>query len=117
MNFYIGFPSFLHLLTCFHFLGSAVAILCYDPDKSVEDPTKVCGMGCPHILTPLNEFFLTMPNKTRFTRMDLGIRFQVSQSTVSRIVIAWINLLYVKFKEVPIWPLQEAVHIQQLDVL
>ena len=60
VNFYTGFPSFLHLLTCFHFLGSAVAVLCYDPDKSVEDPSKVSRIGRPHILTPLNEFFLTL---------------------------------------------------------
>ena len=35
---------------------------------------------------------------------DLALRFQVSQPSVSRIVTTWINLLYVKFKEVPIWP-------------
>ena len=111
VNFYTGFPSFLHLLTCFHFLGPAVATLCYDPDKSVEDPTKVCGMGRPHILTPLNEFFLTLCRiRLGLLEQDLAIRFQVSQPTVSRIVMGWINLLYVKFKEVPIWPSREAVN-------
>ena len=99
MNFYTGFPSFLHLLTCFHFLGPAVTVLSYDPDKSVEDPTKVCGVGHPHIFTPLNEFFLTL----YCLRLSLLDRiFQVSQPTVSRIVMAWINFLFVKFKEVPI---------------
>lgn len=33
---------------------------------------------------------------------DLAFRFQVSQPTVSRIFITWVNFLYVKFKEVPI---------------
>ena len=111
VNFYTGFPSFSHLLTCFHFLGPAVAILCYDPDKSVEDPTKVCRIGRPHILTPLNEFFLTLCRiRLGLLEQDLAIRFQVSQPTVSRIVMAWINLLHVKFKEVPIWPSREAVN-------
>ena len=106
VNFYTGFSLFLYLLTCFHFLGPAVATLCYNPDKSVEDPTKVCGMGCPHILTPSMIFSDFMPNKTRFTRTG----FSYSFSSLSRIVMGWINLLYVKFKEVPIWPSREAVN-------
>ena len=36
--------------------------------------------------------------------------FQMSQSTVARIFIAWINLLFVKFKEIPIWLSQETVN-------
>ena len=77
----------------------------------MEDPTKVCGMGRPHILTPLNEFFLTLCRiRLGLLEQDLAIRFQVSQPTVSRIVMGWINLLYVKFKEVPIWPSREAVN-------
>jgi len=34
---------------------------------------------------------------------DLADRFYVSPSTVSRIFITWINLMYVKFKELPMW--------------
>ena len=36
--------------------------------------------------------------------------FQVSQPTVARIFIAWINFLFVKFKEIPIWPSWKAVN-------
>ena len=57
VNFYTGFPSFLHLLACFEFLGPAVAILPYDPTRCIENPTKACNSGQHHILTPLNEFF------------------------------------------------------------
>jgi len=111
VNFYTGFPSFLHLLICFRFLGPAVTALSYDPDKTVEDPTKVCGMGRHHILTPVNEFFLTLCRlRLGLLEQDLAYRFQVSQPTVSRIVMAWINLLFVKFKEVPIWPSREAIN-------
>ena len=39
---------------------------------------------------------------------DLAYRFDISQSTVSRIIIAWINFLYVKFKEI-LWPPKELV--------
>lgn len=34
---------------------------------------------------------------------DLGHRFAISQATVSRILTTWINLLYLQFKQVPIW--------------
>ena len=36
--------------------------------------------------------------------LDLVYRFQVSQATVSRIFNAWINFMYCKFSELPIWP-------------
>lgn len=35
--------------------------------------------------------------------------FQVSQSTVSRIIITWINYLYFQLKEINIWPSQEII--------
>ena len=34
---------------------------------------------------------------------DLAYRFQVSQTTVSRVCSTWINFCYSKFKEIPIW--------------
>ena len=40
---------------------------------------------------------------------DLAHRFGVSQSTVSRITCTWINFLYLKLKELPLWPLKELV--------
>ena len=56
VNFYTGFSSFLHLLACFEFLGTAVAVLSYDPSKCIENPSKACTLGRHHILTPLNDF-------------------------------------------------------------
>ena len=35
---------------------------------------------------------------------DIAYRFRVSQSTISRIAITWINLLYLQFKQIPLWP-------------
>lgn len=40
---------------------------------------------------------------------DLAHRFEVSQSTVSRIINTWINFLYEEFKEIPLWPPKELV--------
>jgi len=100
----------LHLITCFQFLGPAVAVLSYDPSKVIKDATKACALGNPHILTPLNEFFLMLCRlKLGLPEQDLAFHFHVSQPTVSRIFITWINFLFVKFKEVPIWPCRQTV--------
>ena len=42
--------------------------------------------------------------------MDLALRFQISQSTVSRILITWIYFLYIRFKEMPLWPSKQQVN-------
>ena len=57
IQFYTGFPSYMCLMICYHFLGPAVAALFYYE--------KSCGkeasfMGCHRSLTPINEFFLTL---------------------------------------------------------
>ena len=58
----------------------------------------------------LNEFFLILCRlKLGLSEQDLAFLFQVSQPTVSRIFITWINFLFVKFKEVPSWPSQQTV--------
>ena len=35
---------------------------------------------------------------------DLGVRFNISTSTVSRITLTWANFLYTMLGQVPIWP-------------
>ena len=59
--------------------------------------------GASRALTHLNEFFLIMCRlRLGLLELDLAYRFQISQSTVSRICVTWINLLFVKFKEIPL---------------
>jgi len=103
VNFYTGFSSFLHLLVCFEFLGPVVGILFYNPSKCIENSSKACSLGQHHILTPLNEFFLTLCClRLSLLEQDLVFCFQVLQTTLERIFIAWIFFLFVKFKEIPI---------------
>ena len=35
--------------------------------------------------------------------------YGISQATVSRIVITWLNVLYLRFKGIPLWPLREMI--------
>ena len=105
--FYTGFPSYILLLTCFNFLGPAAMVLCYDK-KSVDPEAGFVGRH--RALTPMNEFFLTLCClRLALKEQDLAYRFQISQSTVSRIITTWLNFMFYKFKEVPIWQSRQAI--------
>ena len=98
LHFYTGFLSFQMLMVCFNFLGTATSKLSYGDQQKL---TK----GKPHKLTPLNEFFLMLVRlRLGLYEQDIAYRFQVSQTTVSRICSTWINFCYCKFKELSIWP-------------
>ena len=50
------------------------------------------------------QFFLVMVQlRLGLNVEDLADRFYINPSTVSRIFTTWINLMYVKFKELPMW--------------
>ena len=105
--FYTGFPSYILLLTCLNFFGLAAMVLCYDK-KSVDPEAGFVGRH--RALTPMNEFFLTRCRlRLALKEQDLAYRFQISQSTVSRIITTWLNFMLYKFKEVPIWPSRQAI--------
>ena len=109
IHFYSGFNDYSTLIICFEFLGKSVDHLKYWGSKS-----KVPSMekrGTSRSLTPLNEYFLVLCRlRCGLLEMDLSFRFQISQSTVSRIIITWINFLFFKFKDIPIWPCRQQVN-------
>ena len=105
ITFYTGFPSFTTLKTCFEYLGPAVNHLSYK-----ENESDACRSGRPHILPPMEEFFLVLVRlRLGLMEQDIAYRFNISQSTVSRIIITWINFMYLQFKDLPLWPKKEVV--------
>ena len=44
-----------------------------------------------------------------FAEMHLAHLFKISQSTVSRIFISWINFMYLKLGQINIWPSRKVV--------
>ena len=98
---YTSFSSYDHLIVCFNFLGNAVNHLKYPGTSSNAMTCLVWN----RTLT-INEFFQL---KRGLSELDLAYRFHISQSSVSHILTAWVNLLYKKFLEVPIWPSREQV--------
>ena len=104
VRFYTGFSTLSELMACFNFLGPSVNHLKYWSHTSETDQVK-SSSGRKRILSPLEEYFLVMVRlRLGLFEQDLAYRFGVSQSTISRIVITWINLLYLQFKQIPLWP-------------
>ena len=87
VQFYTSFPSYSHFMVCFNFLGNAVNHLTIPRSAPSEKPPSN-GARCQRILSPKNEFFLTLCQlRCGLMEVDLAYRFHVSQTTVSRICI------------------------------
>ena len=72
VKFYTGFPTFLHLMTCFNFLRPAAFNLCYGATKKDIPSTG----GRNHCLSSSNEFFLTLCRlRLALREQDLSYRF------------------------------------------
>lgn len=60
--------------------------------------------GRPRSLSKLDEYFLTLVRlRHAFPEEHLAYIFKVSRSTVLRIFLSWINLLYFELGSIPIW--------------
>lgn len=96
MNYYTGFNDHDHFLFFFNILGQAAYHLSYQ-----------CGM-----ISPLNQCFLTIM-KLRQCKEDieLSLLFGISESTVSRIIVTWINFMYFQLKELEptMWASREVI--------
>lgn len=94
ISYYTGFSDFDQFMTFFYCLGPCVDELDYK-----------CS-----VLESKDQLFLTLM-KLRQAKEDfeLSLFFQVSMSTVSRIVITWINFLYFQLKELNFWPSEDIV--------
>ena len=89
IHFYTGFESFNELMMCYRFLGDAVHHLQYRGSTAKSNDHSE-ARGAPRSLTPL-EFFLVLCRLRCSMENDQAYRFGVSQSTVCRILITWIN--------------------------
>ena len=108
IHFYTGFKTYQMFKACYDFLGEAVHHLKYwgrTPRVSVVETR-----GSSRSLSPMNESFMVLCRlRCGLLEMDLAYRFQVSQPTVSRVLITWVNFLYFKFKDLDLWPSKEQV--------
>ena len=108
IQFYTGFRNYSTLMALYKLLGPAVNCLNYWGSEIKGDSKSIYGRH--RSLLPTEEFFMVLVRlKLGLFEQDLAYRFGISVSTVSRICITWISLLYVKLKELPLWPCRDMV--------
>ena len=109
VSFYTGFPTYAALMACFKFLGPAVNQLIYWNSK-LDDTCETKRKGRPRTLAPIEEFFVVLVRlRLGLLEQDLADRFGLSCATISRIFTTWINFMYLKLKEIPLWPPRDIV--------
>ena len=104
VRFYTGFDSYETLLAFYDFLGPSVNNLTYWGSKSTTKAKRRTK------LDPLNQLFLTlMKLRLNLRERDLGIRFGLAVSSVSKYFITWVCFLYAHLKEIDWMPSVEQV--------
>ena len=89
IHLYTGFSNYNTLKICYDFLCKSVDQLnCWGSSSTSSD-----NQGTYHAISPLNDFFLVLCRiRCGLLQADLSYQLQISQSTVSRIIITWKNV-------------------------
>ena len=118
-SFYTGFPNASVLESILRYLnpGKEGENINYW-HSSTDDMTNVNQgsdkdapkQGRPRQLSTREEFLLTLSRLRQGCKEEhFSHLYGISQATVSRIVISWINFMFLKFSTIPIWPSKEKV--------
>lgn len=79
-----------------------------DEEEIIESSPK---QGRPRLLHPKEELFIVLCRlRQGFAEEHLAHLYGVSQATISRIIITWVNFMYLRFKDIPMWPSREKVN-------
>ena len=110
-KFYTGFTE-EQLYCLLEFLGDGMNNLTYWGTSSASNSNSedLGGLkpGPTRKLTTEDELLLVLTRlRVGMLEQDLAVRFELSQSHVSRIITTWINAMYHRFKEIDIWPTRE----------
>ncbi|XP_074632658.1 uncharacterized protein LOC141891544 [Acropora palmata] len=110
-KFYTGFTE--EQFSCLlEFLGDGMSNLTYWGSSSASNSNNEdlggSKPGPSRKLTAEDELLLVLTRlRVGMLGQDLAVRFELSQSHVSRIITTWVNAMFHRFKEVDIWPMRE----------
>ena len=74
-------------------------------DDGSSEPEADPGSSRNHVLSVEDEFLLVMMKlRLGLTNLDLAMRFNVAEATISNTLITWLNLLFIQLDTLKIWP-------------
>lgn len=77
-----------------------------DEDETIELTPK---QGRPRLLHPKEELFIVLCRlRQGFAEEHLSHLYGISQATISRLIINWVNFMYLRY--IPMWPSREKVN-------
>ena len=120
INFYTGFPNWNTFMAVIKFMDPGdsgenirywlslnIHVSADFYEKTGETESK---KGRSRTLRPIDEYFLVLCRlRQGFREEHLAHLFQISTSTVSRILITWINFMYLKLGQINIWPSRDVI--------
>ena len=112
LQFYTGFSSKDMFMACFDFLKDSAESMRTGQGSRTKLDGKRRGQkpGPERKMSLINQFFFVCVRLRRGLPLeDLADRFKVSATALSRLFITWVNLMYVKFDELLVWPSRRRV--------
>ena len=115
--FYTGFQSWDTLMAVFEYLdprerGENISYWwsTNDNNSDYSEEELRTKRGRARSLRPIDEFFMVLCRLRQGIPEDhLAQLFNISASTVSRIIITWVNFMFFKFGQINIWPSRKVI--------
>jgi len=122
-TFYTGFQSWDTLMAVFQYLdprerGENISYWRSTTDNNTDygEEDLLTKKGRARSLRAIDEFFMVMCRlRQGFPEDHLAQLFNVSASTVSRIIITWVNFMFFKFGQINIWPSRKVIDTTMLE--
>ena len=114
LQFYTGFQSKSMFMACFNFLKSSASSMhtWQGGRTNVDYDRRGAKRGPPMKMDLLDQFLFTCARlRCGYPLEDFADRFKVSTTTLSRIFTTWINLMFVKFRELQVLPYRHKVDV------
>ena len=111
VKFYTGFPDYTAMTMCYSIVEESAKNLNYDHEKIGTDMVDDCRkIGRPRALTTFEEFTMVMMRlRLGLLERDLAHRFNVSVTSVCRILRTWIRFLRCEFEPLITIPPREVI--------
>lgn len=114
MLFYTGFANYQQLKSLFIFLDANVGVCSrlnyWGSNNSFFQSPDFDKRGKKRTLLPIDELFLTLTRlRVNLPEKVLADHYNLSVPEVSRIFVTWIDFLYTRLIQLPIWASHQTV--------